>query len=161
MEVGPIILLGNPLSDAPRRARSGVRLPAKEWERNREADFRGESALLAAGSAGRRGDKMPPLPDFFLSQVGPTSILQNSTITSGTACPLSGSFATTVHLSAIGVQKQSRRTGNGGPMEIIGGFVHIRSLFKRRKRARRKNCCGYVMASRCAARWRISGRNRV
>ena len=35
MQIGPIILLGNPLPDAPRRARSRVRLPARGWERKK------------------------------------------------------------------------------------------------------------------------------
>jgi hypothetical protein len=33
----------------------------------------------AVGSVGRTQDKTHPLPDFFLSQVGPICILQNST----------------------------------------------------------------------------------
>jgi len=79
MGVGPVILLGNPLSDsrAGREAGCVCRLGVGK-ERNREADFREESVILADGSTGQRRGKTHPLPDFFLSQVGPTPILQNS-----------------------------------------------------------------------------------
>jgi len=86
MEVGPIILLGhrergeiNPLPDSPRRLRSGLRPPALGGkERTREADFQEESAGSATGALGRGRRRTHTLPDFLLSQVGPTSILQNS-----------------------------------------------------------------------------------
>ena len=81
MGVGPIGLLGNPIPDSPRE-RSDLRWigPLPVWKgKNRETDFQEESLVLAEQSTGGGWDRINPLPDLFLSKVGPTPVLQNST----------------------------------------------------------------------------------